>query len=182
VNYSVQEYANDIIYSLAEACREGEVPMPHVISESGRALTAHHALLLINVIDLETQIVGDVGNPRGGCARARARARRERWRRSTSGNLREVYHDATFAKEQAQQLFNSGVLSLRDRALVERLHLAIMNRSPELAAPTRRSTRRSSPSSTSSSPTATSATSRSSSRCRTPGRSISSSRSCRSTG
>ncbi|HEU0077762.1 MAG TPA: biosynthetic arginine decarboxylase, partial [Longimicrobiaceae bacterium] len=56
VNYSIQEYANDIIYSLAEASREAEVPMPHVISESGRALTAHHALLLINVIDLETQI------------------------------------------------------------------------------------------------------------------------------
>ena len=54
VNYTIQEYANDIIYSLAEACRENEVPMPHVISESGRALTAHHALLLINVIDLET--------------------------------------------------------------------------------------------------------------------------------
>src|SRR5690606_14753889 len=61
VNYSVQEYANDIIYSLAEACRESELPMPNVISESGRALTAHHALLLINVIDLETQIVGDIG-------------------------------------------------------------------------------------------------------------------------
>ncbi len=51
----MQEYANDIIYALAEACRENEVPMPHVISESGRALTAHHALLLINVVDLETQ-------------------------------------------------------------------------------------------------------------------------------
>src|SRR5690606_7448980 len=56
VNYSVQEYANDIIYALAESCRENEVPMPHVITESGRALTAHHALLLINVVDLETQI------------------------------------------------------------------------------------------------------------------------------
>src|SRR5690606_23782180 len=44
VNYTIQEYANDIIYSLAEACRENEIPMPHVISESGRALTAHHAL------------------------------------------------------------------------------------------------------------------------------------------
>jgi arginine decarboxylase len=55
VNYSIQEYANDIVYALAEACREAELPMPHIISESGRALTAHHALLLINVIDLETQ-------------------------------------------------------------------------------------------------------------------------------
>ena len=59
VNYSIQEYANDIVYSLAEACRENEVPMPHVISRAGRALTAHHALLLINVIDLETQAADD---------------------------------------------------------------------------------------------------------------------------
>src|SRR3954463_16352806 len=55
VNYSLQEYANDVIYTIAEACREHEIPMPHLISESGRALTAHHALLLIKVIDVESQ-------------------------------------------------------------------------------------------------------------------------------
>src|SRR5512146_2121693 len=55
VNYSLQEYANDVVYTLAEACREHEIPMPHIISESGRALTAHHALLLIKVIDVESQ-------------------------------------------------------------------------------------------------------------------------------
>src|SRR5689334_25372757 len=56
VNYSLQEYANDVIYTLAEACRELELPMPHVISESGRALTAHHALLLLKVIDVESVV------------------------------------------------------------------------------------------------------------------------------
>src|SRR3954464_1789035 len=54
VNYSLQEYANDVVYTLAEACKEHELPMPHIISESGRALTAHHALLLIKVIDVES--------------------------------------------------------------------------------------------------------------------------------
>src|SRR2546430_14757998 len=54
VNYSLQEYANDVIYTLGEACKEHELPMPHVISESGRAVTAHHALLLITVIDVES--------------------------------------------------------------------------------------------------------------------------------
>ena len=47
VNYSLQEYADDVIYTIAEACRQHELPMPHIISESGRALTAHHALLLL---------------------------------------------------------------------------------------------------------------------------------------
>jgi arginine decarboxylase len=133
VNYSIQEYANDIIYSLAEACRENEIPMPHVISESGRALTAHHALLLVNVIDLETQIASDVSDVTDEChtlVHELAANLQEMGDRSA----REVYHDATFAKEQAQLLFNSGVLGLRDRALVERLHLAIMNAVSETAA------------------------------------------------
>ena len=50
------ENANDIVYTMAEACREQDLPMPHLISESGRALTAHHSLLLINVIDVESQV------------------------------------------------------------------------------------------------------------------------------
>src|SRR3954469_3955188 len=56
VNYSLQEYANDVIYTMAESCRELELPMPHIISESGRALTAHHALLLLKVIDVESVV------------------------------------------------------------------------------------------------------------------------------
>jgi arginine decarboxylase len=131
VNYSVQEYANDIIYSLAEACRESKVPMPHVISESGRALTAHHALLLINVIDLETQLVGEIGEVDDD-AHALVHELAGALEEITTRNLRELYHDTTFAKEQAQLLFNSGVLSLRDRAAVERLHLAVMNRIAKL--------------------------------------------------
>ncbi len=133
VNYSIQEYANDIVYSLAEACRENEIPMPHVISESGRALTAHHALLLINVIDLETQIEGEVEVP-GEDAHAVVHELAGGLRELTERNLREVYHDATFAKEHAQHLFASGVLTLRERATVERLHLAIMNRIARMAA------------------------------------------------
>ncbi|MQA92453.1 MAG: biosynthetic arginine decarboxylase [Gemmatimonas sp.] len=131
VNYSVQEYANDIIYSLAEACREREVPMPNVISESGRALTAHHAMLLFNVIGLETQIVGELEEiPE----QAHSLVHELAASLEDPRNPREVFHDAVFAKEQAQLLFNSGVLSLGDRALVERLHLAVMNRIARLAA------------------------------------------------
>ena len=133
VNYSIQEYANDIIYALGEAAREAELPMPHVISESGRALTAHHALLLVNVVDLETQIAGapdEVDPDAHSVVRELAATLATLDERS----LRETYHDTTFAKDQTQQLFNSGVLSLRDRAAADRLHLAIMNRVAELAA------------------------------------------------
>jgi arginine decarboxylase len=111
----MQEYANDIVYSLAEACREAELPMPHIISESGRALTAHHALLLINVIDLETQIAdppAEVPEDAHAIVHELFAALRDIDDRS----LREVYHDALFAKEQVQSHFHSGVLSLRERA------------------------------------------------------------------
>jgi len=133
VNYSMQEYANDIIYSLAEACRENEVPMPHVISESGRALTAHHALLLINVIDLETQSPekpAPVTEDDHALIHELAGVLRE----LDARRVHEVYHDATFLKEQLMVHFNSGTLSLRERANGERYWLAIMNRVAQLAA------------------------------------------------
>jgi arginine decarboxylase len=133
VNYSVQEYANDIVYTLAEACRENELPMPHIISESGRALVAHHAMLLINVVDLETQSEEDV-NEVPDEAHALVHELLETRTDIEKRSLREVYHDTVFNKEQVVSLFNSGVISLQERAMAERLYLSIMNRVAILAA------------------------------------------------
>ncbi len=126
VNYSIQEYANDIIYTLGDMCRELDLPMPHIISESGRALTAHHALLLLNVIDVESQrdiAVPDVTDD----DHAILHQLREGYDAISHRSAREAYHDATFAKVHAQALFKSGVLSLRERARAEQLHLATVN-------------------------------------------------------
>ncbi|MDQ6736380.1 MAG: biosynthetic arginine decarboxylase [Gemmatimonadota bacterium] len=126
VNYTLQEYANDIVYTLAEACREEDLPMPHIISESGRALTAHHALLLLSVIDVEsvTEVVApDLAEDDHALLHEMA----SDLQTVNTRRLREVFHDATFDKERAQQLFASGVLSLRDRARAEQLHLALIN-------------------------------------------------------
>ncbi len=131
VNYTVQEYANDVIYILGEACREQDLPMPHVISESGRALTAHHALLLINVIDVESQaepplpilsdddhaLLHDMLADYGELGRPAVKHRR----------IIEAYHDAVFDRGRAQDLFQSGVLSLRGRAWAEQIYLRIVN-------------------------------------------------------
>lgn len=133
VNYSIQEYANDIIYSLAEACRENELPMPDIISESGRALTAHHALLLVNVIDLESQLA-DVPDQIDEDAHTLVHELAATYRDIDERRIREVYHDTSYAKEQIQTHFNSGVLSLRERSLAERLYLAIMNRIAQISA------------------------------------------------
>src|SRR6195952_3161905 len=113
VNYSLQEYANDVIYTIAESCRDRDLPMPHIISESGRALTAHHALLLLNVIEVESQ--QDVELPvLTEDDHTILHDLQDSYASISSRSAREVYHDATFAKERAQALFNSGVLSLRE--------------------------------------------------------------------
>src|SRR4029079_11268538 len=117
VYYSLQEYADDVIYTLAEACREHELPMPHIISESGRALTAHHALLLLSVIDVESQAdnaVPDLTEEHHTLLHEMATDYAAVITRVWKKRVREVYHDATFDKERAQEFFNSGVLTLRD--------------------------------------------------------------------
>jgi arginine decarboxylase len=131
VNYSLQEYANDVIYTIAEACRELDLPMPHVISESGRALTAHHALLLLKVIDVETQAVPEtpeIVEDDHQILHEMADDLRSLGRKSLQPRrVREIYHDATYAKERAQSLFQTGVLSLSARATAEQIYFAIMN-------------------------------------------------------
>ena len=133
VNYSLQEYANDVIYTLAESCREHDLPMPHVISESGRALTAHHALLLLSVIDVESQadnVMPQLTDDDHQFLHEMA----EDFRAVSRRRVREVYHDATFAKDRSQELFNSGVLSLRERALAEQIYVATITSVAGLAA------------------------------------------------
>jgi arginine decarboxylase len=131
VNYSLQEYANDVVYTLAEACREHEIPMPHIISESGRALTAHHALLLIKVIDVESQgdrPIPDVGEADHTLLHEMLADYSDAMRKNvTKRRVREIFHDLTFDKERAQEMFNSGVFSLRERALADQIYLATVN-------------------------------------------------------
>ena len=131
VNYALQEYANDVIYTLAEACREHEIPMPHIISESGRALTAHHALLLIKVIDVESQTdrpVPELSDEDHQLLHEMMADFRDASRKNVSRRrVREIFHDLTFDKERAQEFFNSGVFSLRERAVAEQIYLATVN-------------------------------------------------------
>ena len=131
VNYTLQEYANDVVYTIAEACREAELPMPHIISESGRALTAHHALLLVKVIDVESLAEQPIP-PLDDEDHSLLHEMYEDWRTITERAAKprkvlEVFHDASFDKERARQYFNSGVLDLRGLAKAEVLWLATMN-------------------------------------------------------
>jgi arginine decarboxylase len=131
VNYSLQEYANDVVYTLAEACREHDLPMPHIISESGRAVTAHHALLLIKVIDVESQAerpLPELTDDDHALLHEMVADYRDASRKNISKRrVREIFHDVTFDKERAHELFNSGVFSLRERALAEQIYFGTIN-------------------------------------------------------
>ena len=131
VNYSLQEYANDVIYTIAEACRDAELPMPHIISESGRALTAHHALLLVKVIDVESQAEQPIP-VLDDDEHSLLHEMYEDWRTLTERGAKprkvlEVFHDASFDKDRARNYFNSGVLNLRGLAKAEVIWLGTMN-------------------------------------------------------
>ena len=132
VNYTLQEYANDVVYTIGEACREQGLPMPHIISESGRALTAHHALLLVKVIDVETQAPVTPPTPTEDDHLV-LHELREGYDTISNKSVREVYHDATFAKERAHELFKSGVLSLRGRAMADQIYNATVNEIAKIA-------------------------------------------------
>ena len=126
VNYSLREYANDVVYTLGSVCRSEELPMPHIISESGRALTAHHSLLLVNVIDVES-----LTEPAPPKLRDDPHAllvdMAENLESFAADRVQEVFHDVVFARERAQEYFASGLFSLRDKADAEKLYLCTLN-------------------------------------------------------
>ena len=126
VNYSMREYANDVVYTLGAVCRNEDLPMPHIISESGRAITAHHSLLLINVIDVESQV-----EPVAPKLREEPHPllveMAENLEGLTQDRIEEVFHDVVFAKERAQEYFASGVFSLRDKADADQFYLVTLN-------------------------------------------------------
>ncbi len=141
MNYTTREYANDVIYVLGTIARSAGHPMPDIITESGRALTAHHSLLLINVTDVESQ--GGMPTEEAPAPVIRAdsppmlRELIENLESLTVDRVQEVFHDALFAKERVPELFASDAISLRDRADIEQMYLATLNAVARVIAPER---------------------------------------------
>ncbi len=136
MNYTVREYANDIVYGLGTICKEQNMPMPNLISESGRALTAHHALLLVNVTEVEALTEPQVPPRRKGSHRV-LKELHENLESLSLDRVDEVFHDAVAAKERVQELFASDAINLRELADIEELYLCTMNAVAKLIAPDR---------------------------------------------
>ncbi len=120
MNYSVQEYANDIIYNIVDVCDEEQVPHPNIVSESGRAIVAHHSVLVVEAFGAiektpverykietrEHKLIDDIKYIESHLS---------------SRNLNESWHDLIQLKERAQNMFELGILDLDVKAMVETL-------------------------------------------------------------
>jgi len=120
-NYSLQEYANDVVAEIYDACEKENLPHPDIISESGRALVAHHSVLLFNVLDVNEVIAGQAAPEPKPDEPPVIQKLCETWRGVSRKNFQEAYHDALQLREEATSLFNLGLLDLRARARVDQL-------------------------------------------------------------
>jgi len=132
INYTPQEYANDIVYHLGQVCDDAQVPHPTIISESGRALVAHYSVLIFSV--LGSSGVNRFEVPESFSADELdqmplpVRTLADTWRNLSDKNFVEFYHDAVAARVQTMSLFNLGYCSLSYRGLAERLFYNICAR------------------------------------------------------
>ncbi len=124
-NYSVQEYADDVVYHLYEICEEEQLPHPHIISESGRALTAHHSVILFDILEATTHPLWEDSLKVNAEDDKTILDLWEIVQEFKESKLLEAWHDALELKDQALNKFSLGLLSLQERAKAERLFWTI---------------------------------------------------------
>ncbi len=124
-NYTLQEYANDVVYHIQQVCDEAGIRHPNIFSESGRAVVAYHSVLVFNVLGVSDRGENCIPATLPEDVSAPVRDLLETYRRLTIRNLQESYHDASEALDRATALFGSGHLTLEERSLAERLYWAI---------------------------------------------------------
>ena len=120
-NYSTQEYANDVVATIQESCDEAGVPHPDIVTESGRAMVAHHSVLIFDVLGVHEMISGAPPEPVSDDDPKVLIDLFAIWSGVSRKNVQEAYHDAVQLKEEASTLFALGYVDLRVRARVEKL-------------------------------------------------------------
>ena len=125
INYSLQEYANDVVYHVKEICDKANVPHPTIISESGRAMVAYHSLLVFNVLGWSGfdrfTIPDSLTDENRKSMPAPVANLFDIYRDINRTNIFEYYHDAQMARDETLNLFNLGYCSLDHRGLAEKL-------------------------------------------------------------
>jgi arginine decarboxylase len=134
MNYTVQEYANDVVFHTQSVCDEANVPHPQLISESGRAVAAHHSVLVVDTLGVTSQ--GNVQSVPMPLPKEYEQPVHDLWMSYddlTPENMRESFHDAQVALDLCMNLFSGGYLPLEQRVAAENLYFAICHRIRDLA-------------------------------------------------
>ena len=125
MNYSIQEYANDAVSALVDVCVKNDLKQPNIITESGRSLTAHHSVLVFEVLETATLPSWKDNETLPEDAHELARELYDIWDKLDQQRLFESWHDALQIREEALDLFSLGLLSLQTRAQIEKLFWSI---------------------------------------------------------
>ncbi|MEJ7729499.1 MAG: biosynthetic arginine decarboxylase [Polyangiaceae bacterium] len=133
MNYSVEEYARDVVYNVMDVCDDEKVPHPHIVSESGRAIVAHHSVLVVEAfgaIEKAPDVPLDVASEEHKLTKDLLYTLEH----LCAQNLTESMHDIQQVKEESQKLFEVGLLGLDVKARVETLYWQIADKIQKLAA------------------------------------------------
>jgi len=134
INYSIQEYANDAVANIVAAADKNDLPHPDIISESGRSLTAHHSVLIFDVLEANSLSKMDDSFEINDEHHELVRELYEIWDNISLGRIMESWHDAQQIREESLERFSLGVLDLETRALVEKIFWSIVDEVSKLAA------------------------------------------------
>ena len=125
MNYSIQEYANDAISAIVDACEKNGLKQPNVITESGRSLSAHHSILIIETLETTQLPVWNDNEEVSDSDHELARELYQIWDRLGQQSLLESWHDALQIREEALDRFSLGMLDLHTRAQIEKLFWSV---------------------------------------------------------
>ncbi len=125
MNYSIQEYVNDSVSSLVDVCTKNDIPHPNIITESGRSLTAHHSVLVINVLETTHLPIWNENETISEDDHELTIELYNIWDKINPTRVFEDWHDAIQIREEALELFSLGLLDLVTRAKVERLFWSV---------------------------------------------------------
>lgn len=125
INYSIQEYVNDAVCAIVDICHKNDLKQPNIIIESGRSLTAHHSILIFEVLARTQLPAFSEAEVIGEDAHELVHDLYDIWNKLSPNRLIEQWHDAMQAREDALELFNIGLVDLSTRATVERLFWSI---------------------------------------------------------
>ncbi len=133
INYNEQEYANDVVSTLQALCDEKGIPHPSIVTESGRALVAHHSVLIFNILGVNNLHKPEPPRPATKKDPNIMQDLQYIYEKINKDNINECFNDLTQAKQETLQLFTYGVLSLEQRAWCESMYFAIATKMLSIA-------------------------------------------------